>query len=65
VTAAQIALGWVYVRSRRLGVKAIPIPGTRKRQRLEENVTAPSLELSDEAMAVLEPLAAAVRGMAV
>jgi diketogulonate reductase-like aldo/keto reductase len=46
-------------------VKAIPIPRTRKRQRLEENVTAAPLELSDEAMAVLEPLAAAVRGMAV
>ncbi|MBL8266201.1 aldo/keto reductase [Steroidobacter sp.] len=65
VTPAQLALAWLYAQSRKLGVKAVPIPGTRKRTRLEENVAAASLRLSDEVMAALEPLAAAVQGVAV
>ncbi|HSI40519.1 MAG TPA: aldo/keto reductase [Xanthobacteraceae bacterium] len=62
-SAAQLALAWVYAQARRLGVKAVPIPGTRRRSRLEENIAAASLELDDHAMAALEPLAAAVQGL--
>ncbi|MFC4307515.1 aldo/keto reductase [Steroidobacter flavus] len=65
VTAAQLALAWLYARSRQLGVRIVPIPGTRRRSRLEENVAAASLRLDDDVLAELEPLAAAVQGMAV
>lgn len=65
VSAAQLALGWVHAQARHLGVKAVPIPGTRRRSRLEENVTAASLDLGADAMAALDPLAAAVQGIAV
>lgn len=64
-TAVQVALAWIHAQSRRLGVQAVPIPGTRKRSRLEENIAAASLTLDDDGMAALEPLAAAVQGIAV
>ncbi|MEA2425615.1 MAG: hypothetical protein QOH13_2025, partial [Thermoleophilaceae bacterium] len=43
VTPAQIALAWL------LGQKPwiVPIPGTTKRHRLEENVAAASVELTE------------------
>jgi len=65
VMPAQVALAWVHEQGRRLGVSTIPIPGTRKRSRLEANVAAASLRLNNVDMAALEPLADAVRGIAV
>lgn len=65
VTAAQLALAWLYARSRALAVDMVPIPGTRRRSRLEQNVAAASLALDDAAMTALAPLAIAVRGMPV
>ncbi|MFT4251827.1 MAG: aldo/keto reductase [Caulobacter sp.] len=62
-TAAQTALAWLYARARALGVAMVPIPGTRRRARLEENVAAASLVLSTEDMERLEALAAQVRGV--
>lgn len=64
-TPAQVALAWLHGQARKLGVKAVPIPGTRKRSRLEENVAAATLELTAKDLATLEPLAAAVQGIAV
>jgi aryl-alcohol dehydrogenase-like predicted oxidoreductase len=52
VTAAQVALAWVLAR----GQDIVPIPGTTKPHRVEENVAAAELELSAEA---LERLSAA------
>jgi aryl-alcohol dehydrogenase-like predicted oxidoreductase len=49
-TAAQLALAWVLHR----GEDLVPIPGTKRRARLEENVAAASLTLSTEELAVLE-----------
>jgi aryl-alcohol dehydrogenase-like predicted oxidoreductase len=43
-TPAQIALAWVHSR----GKDVIPIPGTKRRRYLEENVKALELELTDE-----------------
>ncbi|WP_018690393.1 aldo/keto reductase [Ahrensia kielensis] len=63
VTAAQIALAWLYAQSRKLNVKTVPIPGTRKRSRLEENVASTSISLTAQEMAALEPLASAVQGV--
>jgi len=65
VSAAQLALAWVHTRARRLGVKAVPIPGTRRRRRLQENVAAAALDLGDDVMAALDPLGAEVQGFAV
>lgn len=65
ITPAQVALAWLNTKTRKLKAKAVPIPGTRKRRRLEENVAAASIILSDDVMGVLDPLADAVRGVAV
>jgi aryl-alcohol dehydrogenase-like predicted oxidoreductase len=59
VTAAQIALAWVLAR----GEDIVPIPGTTKPHRVEENVAAAELELSAEELERLDtavPVGAAV-----
>jgi aryl-alcohol dehydrogenase-like predicted oxidoreductase len=59
VTAAQIALAWVLSR----GADIVPIPGTTKPHRVEENVAAVELELSAaelERLDVAAPVGAAV-----
>ncbi|MGK6317178.1 aldo/keto reductase [Neorhizobium sp. DT-125] len=65
VSAAQIALAWLYAQSRKLNVKMVPIPGTRKRSRLLENIAAVSMILADPEMEALAPLASAVQGISV
>ncbi len=65
VSVAQIALAWLYAQSRKLKVKTVPIPGTRKRSRLLENVAAASITLTVPEMEALAPLASAVQGIAV
>ncbi len=65
VTPAQLALTWLYAQSGKLNAKTVPIPGTRKRSRLTENVAAAAIKLTPEEMRMLEPLAAAVQGIAV
>jgi aryl-alcohol dehydrogenase-like predicted oxidoreductase len=52
-TPAQLALAWVMAQ----GDDVVPIPGTRKVSRLEENAAAASLELSREDLAALAALA--------
>lgn len=63
IAAAQIALAWLYAQSRKLNVKSVPIPGTRKRSRLLENVAAASMILMEPEMEALAPLASAVQGI--
>ncbi|HXQ18277.1 MAG TPA: aldo/keto reductase [Acidimicrobiales bacterium] len=53
VTPAQLALAWVLDR----GIDIVPIPGTKRRSYLEENVGALDVELSDEDRAVIEDVA--------
>ncbi|SFJ03145.1 Predicted oxidoreductase [Phyllobacterium sp. CL33Tsu] len=65
VTSAQLALAWLSAQSKVLNAKTAPIPGTRKRTRLEENVAAASISLTEEEIGMLEPLAAAVQGIAI
>ncbi|GAB3579552.1 aldo/keto reductase [Amycolatopsis endophytica] len=50
VTAGQLALAWVQSR----GADVVPIPGTKRRKYLEENVAAATLELSEEDIARIE-----------
>ncbi|MCX4969104.1 aldo/keto reductase [Streptomyces sp. NBC_00654] len=61
-TAAQVALAWVQQRAGVHGLSVVPIPGTRKRSRLLENVAATRLTLTAEELAELEPIAGQVAG---
>jgi pyridoxine 4-dehydrogenase len=54
-TVAQIAIAWLLERSTRM----LPIPGTSRREHLEENIGAARINLTDEDMAALDGLAAA------
>ncbi|HKN99738.1 MAG TPA: aldo/keto reductase [Pseudonocardiaceae bacterium] len=49
VTAAQLALAWVQHR----GDDVVPIPGTKRRRYLEDNVAAATLTLSDAELAAI------------
>jgi aryl-alcohol dehydrogenase-like predicted oxidoreductase len=50
VTSAQLALAWVHSR----GEHVVPIPGTKRRSYLEQNVAAATLELSADEIARIE-----------
>ncbi|MGN9759790.1 aldo/keto reductase [Streptomyces sp. SD31] len=58
----QIALAWVQQQMALHGLPVIPIPGTRKPTRVEENVAATRIVLGEEDMELLEPIAAKVAG---
>jgi aryl-alcohol dehydrogenase-like predicted oxidoreductase len=60
-TTAQLALAWVLSR----GKDIVPIPGTKRRDRLEENVSALSVALSNGDIARIEAAVppSAVAGM--
>jgi len=53
VTPGQLALGWLLAQ----GADVVPIPGTRRQQRVEENAAAASLELSVADLARLDQVA--------
>ncbi len=58
-TPAQLALAWLLAQ----GEDIVPIPGTKRRERLEENSQAVEIELSDDELRRIEeaaPLGAAV-----
>jgi aryl-alcohol dehydrogenase-like predicted oxidoreductase len=61
-TPAQIALAWVQQQARLRRMAVVPIPGTRKRSRVEENAAATHIVLSDAELAQLEPIASKVAG---
>ena len=58
-TKAQIALAWVMAKGRDFGLPIVPIPGTRRIDRLEENVAAAAISLSAAEMARIEAAAPA------
>ncbi|GAB2710270.1 aldo/keto reductase [Nocardia thraciensis] len=55
VTAGQLALAWVQSR----GVDVVPIPGTKRRAYLEQNVAAAEIELTADDLARIEQAAPA------
>ncbi|AQT72341.1 MULTISPECIES: aldo/keto reductase [Streptomyces] len=59
---AQIALAWVQQRAAVHGLTVVPIPGTRRAERLRENVAATRITLAPAELALLEPIAAQVAG---
>src|SRR5262249_38717586 len=44
-TPAQVALAWLRYRAEQLGVASVPIPGTRRASRVEENLGSLSVTL--------------------
>jgi len=61
-STGQIALAWVQQQTTVHDLPVIPIPGTRKPTRVEENATATRIELTKEELELLEPIAAQVAG---
>jgi aryl-alcohol dehydrogenase-like predicted oxidoreductase len=61
-TAAQVALAWLRYRADAMGVVSVPIPGTRRAARVEENLGSLSVVLTAEALAALDQAADAVSG---
>ncbi|GFG50897.1 aldo/keto reductase [Mycolicibacterium agri] len=61
-TPAQVALAWMRYRADELGVVSVPIPGTRRAARVEENIGSLSVTLSPEQLAALDAVAATVSG---
>lgn len=61
-TPAQVALAWLRLRGVELGLPVVPIPGTRRSARVDENIGSLSLDLDAEAMSVLGSLADRVIG---
>ncbi len=55
-TPAQVAIAWTLAQ----GEHVIPIPGTKKMYRLEENVAAADLNLPEDALAELDRIPASV-----
>ncbi|WLW55413.1 aldo/keto reductase [Streptomyces sp. YU58] len=62
VSLGQIALAWVQQQTTVHDLPVIPIPGTRKPSRVEENTAATRIELTKEELALLDPIAAQVAG---
>jgi aryl-alcohol dehydrogenase-like predicted oxidoreductase len=62
VAPAQVALAWVHGASERLGIPVVPIPGTKRVKWLEQNVAALDITLTDDELAVLDPLGTQVVG---
>ncbi len=55
-TPAQVAIAWTLAQ----GEHVIPIPGTKKMRRLEENAAAADLDLPEDALAELDHIPASV-----
>jgi aryl-alcohol dehydrogenase-like predicted oxidoreductase len=61
-TAAQVALAWLRYRAGELGVASVPIPGTRRASRVEENLGALSVTLTPDQLGALDAASAGVSG---
>jgi len=61
-TPAQVALAWLRHRAEALGVAAVPIPGTRRAARVEENLGSLSVTLTPAQLTALDAAGAAVAG---
>ena len=61
-TAAQVALAWLRYRAEALGVASVPIPGTRRAARVEENLGSVTVTLTADQLTALDAAADAVSG---
>lgn len=61
-TPAQVALAWLRHRAQDLGVASVPIPGTRRAERIDENLASLSVTLTPEQVSALGDAGNAVLG---
>lgn len=61
-TPAQIALAWLYAAGDRLGLPVVPIPGTRRPERIEENAGSTGIALTPDELRILDELSSRVVG---
>ena len=61
-TPAQVALAWLRLRAEALGVASVPIPGTRRASRVEDNLGSLSVTLTPAQLTALDAAGAAVAG---
>jgi aryl-alcohol dehydrogenase-like predicted oxidoreductase len=61
-TPAQVALAWLRYRANALGVASVPIPGTRRAARVEENLGSLSVTLTPEQLDALDAAGSSVTG---
>jgi aryl-alcohol dehydrogenase-like predicted oxidoreductase len=61
-TPAQVALAWLRYRAQDLGVASVPIPGTRRAARIDENLASLSVTLTPEQVSALGDAGNAVLG---
>ncbi|QDW31004.1 aldo/keto reductase [Arthrobacter sp. KBS0702] len=61
-TPAQVALAWLLAQGRKLGLPVVPIPGTRKADRIDENLGALALVLTPAHLEQLDAAADAAVG---
>ena len=61
-TPAQVALAWLLAQGRKLGLPVVPIPGTRKADRIDENLGALTLDFTAAQLEKLDAAADAVVG---
>ena len=57
-----MALAWLRYRAQALGVVSVPIPGTRRAARVDENLASLHVALSDEHLDALDAAGAQVSG---
>ncbi len=61
-TGAQVALAWLRHRGEKFGVTSVPIPGTRRSERVDENLDSLAVTLGPEQLAALDAAGALVTG---
>jgi len=61
-TPAQVALAWLYAQGERLGLPVVPIPGTRRPERVDENLGALAVRLDGDQLGRLDEAAALAEG---
>ena len=61
-TPAQVALAWLRYRANALGAASVPIPGTRRATRVEENLGSLSVTLTPEQLDTLDAAGSSVTG---
>ncbi|MFC9649279.1 MULTISPECIES: aldo/keto reductase [unclassified Streptomyces] len=61
-TPAQVALAWLRAQGQRFGLPVVPIPGTRRAARVDENIGSLDVVLDVEQLGLLSGLAAGVVG---
>jgi aryl-alcohol dehydrogenase-like predicted oxidoreductase len=61
-TPAQVALAWLRYRADALGVASVPIPGTRRAARVEENLGSLTVTLTPDQVGALDAVETQVSG---